>query len=201
MLAIGRSPPSITPCLAAETTSPHAIGTALPPRPLIVSEKTLACWTRIFLPLQVLRLDDRAFVGPEVAEAEVVEEQKLELVFLLEFLIEAVADLAVEHGVGLLVVLHQIGDEEHAHLGEYGCRRAGRTADGDVAGLDGVHDLQLLGDQCTAEELHVERTLASRIELLGHPFEFRRRRRRAAQECGQTPPFSASSVRKLAPGR
>ena len=50
MLTIGRSPPSITPCLAAVMTSPNAIGTALPPSPLMVSPNILACCTRIFMP-------------------------------------------------------------------------------------------------------------------------------------------------------
>jgi hypothetical protein len=53
-LTIGRSPPSITPDLAAEITSPQAIGTALPPSPLMVSPNTLACCTRILAPRRSL---------------------------------------------------------------------------------------------------------------------------------------------------
>src|SRR5438876_4926560 len=129
---------------------------------------------------KILGLDDWTLVGPEVTVAVVVEEQHLELVLLLELLIEALADLAVEHGVSGIVVLHQIWDEEHTHLREDGRRRTGRTANSDVAGLDGIHDLQFLRDQRAAMEFYGECAVGPRIELLGHPIEgdgtrFRRR--------------------------
>ncbi|OGL17137.1 MAG: hypothetical protein A3F92_05875 [Candidatus Rokubacteria bacterium RIFCSPLOWO2_12_FULL_71_22] len=50
MFTIGRSAPSMTRCCAAEMTSPHAMGTALAPRPFTVSAKTRPCCTRIFIP-------------------------------------------------------------------------------------------------------------------------------------------------------
>src|SRR6266566_1823776 len=102
MLTIGRSAPSMTPCCAAGITSPQAIGTATPPSPLIVSANTLACCTRI-LRAQILRLRDRALAVPEMPETVIVEEQDLELVFVLKLLVEPVADRAVEHLVGLVI--------------------------------------------------------------------------------------------------
>ena len=42
----------MTPCWAAGITSPHAIGTALAPRPFTVSAKTRPCCTRILSPLR-----------------------------------------------------------------------------------------------------------------------------------------------------
>src|SRR5262249_32095960 len=131
-------------------------------------------------PAEILGLDDRTLVGPEVTIAVVVEEQRLDLVFFLEFLAEPLTDLAIEHGVGRIVVLHEIRDEERAHLRKDGRRGAGRAADCDIAGLDGIHDLQFLRDQRTAVEFHGESAFGPLVELLGHPFErdggrFRRR--------------------------
>src|SRR5262249_58027728 len=47
----------------------------------------------------------------------------------------------------------------------------GRTAYCDVAGLDGIHDLQFLRDQCAAVKFYGETAFGPPIKLLGHPFE------------------------------
>ena len=122
------------------------------------------------LALQVGGLDDGILVGPEMSEAIVEEVEHLQLVFLLERLIERIADLAVHHGVSLGVVLDEVGHQQGAHLWEYGRRRAGRTADRDVADLDRVHDLHFLGEQRAAVEAHVELALAAFVHRLGEEF-------------------------------
>ena len=106
-----------------------------------------------------------------MAEAVIEIAEHLELVVVLDLLAELVADLAVEHGVGRGIVLHQIGHQQRAHLRKHGGGGARRAAHRDAAGLDRVHDLQLLRDQGLAEELHVERALGARGDFLGHPVE------------------------------
>ena len=115
---------------------------------------------------QVFRLADRPLAVPEMAEAVVVEEQHLELVFLLELLVEPATNLAVEQLVGLIVAGDQIGHEKDAHLGEHRRRGAARIAHRDIAGFDRVDDLELLGQQRAAVELHDQFALRA----LGHLF-------------------------------
>src|SRR5437762_11989950 len=103
MLTMGRSAPSMTPCCAAGMTSPHAIGTAMPPSPLIVSANTLACCTRILRPRRSFGSAIGRLLFQKWRKPIIVEEQDLELVLVLELLIEPVADRAVEHLIGLVV--------------------------------------------------------------------------------------------------
>ena len=125
--------------------------------------------------LEVGRRVDGLLAVPEVAEAVVEEEQDLDLVLLLERLVEVLADLAVEHRVGVLVVTHQVRRQEDAHLGEHGRGGADRAADGDVARLDGVHDLELLVQERPAVEDHVDRPVGAPRDLFGHELRARRR--------------------------
>ena len=59
MLAIGRSPPSITPCLAAETTSPQRHRHRVAAEPVDRVGEHLGLLDADLLAAQVLRLDDR----------------------------------------------------------------------------------------------------------------------------------------------
>ena len=94
-----------------------------------------------------------------MAEAVVEIAQHLELVVVLDLLADLAADASVEHGVGRGIILHQIGHQQCAHLREHGRGGARRATHRDAAGLDRVHDLQLLRDQGFAEELHLQRAL------------------------------------------
>src|SRR3981189_3646034 len=99
-----------------------------------------------FQPAQVFRFDDRLLRGPEMAEAVVEIAEHLELVIILDLLAAAVAHFYIWHGRKL-----------RPHFRKYGCRRTRWTAHRDAAGLDRVHDLELLRDQGLAEELHFKR--------------------------------------------
>jgi hypothetical protein len=83
-------------------------------------------------------------------------------------LVEPLADLAVEHLVGLVVAGDQIGHEEDAHFREHRRRGAARVAHRDIAGFDRVDDFELLGQQGAAVELHRKLALRALGHLLGH---------------------------------
>src|SRR5207249_2758620 len=85
-------------------------------------------------PLEIGRRVDGPPVVPEVTEAVVVEEHDLQLVLLLEGLVEVPPDLAVEHGVGVVVVADEERREEHAHLRENGAGGPARVAEGNPGG-------------------------------------------------------------------
>src|SRR5665647_2991717 len=82
---------------------------------------------------QVSRFDDRLLAGPEMPEAVIVIATHLEFVFVLDLLVELVADPAVEHGVGGGIILHQIGHEQRAHLRKNGRGSARRASHRDAA--------------------------------------------------------------------
>ena len=106
-----------------------------------------------------------------MAEAVIEIAQHLELVVVLDLFADVVADLAVEHGVGRGIILHQIGHEQRAHFRKYGCGGARGAAHRDASRFDRVHDLELLRDQGFAEELHVKRAFRLRGCFLRHPVE------------------------------
>ncbi len=78
---------------------------------------------------------------------------------ILELLVEPLADLAVEHLVGLVVAGDEIGHEKDAHLREHRRGGAAGIAHRDVAGFDRVDDLELLGEERPAVKLHDELAL------------------------------------------
>jgi hypothetical protein len=90
-------------------------------------------------------------------------------------LVEPLADLAVEHLVGLVVAGDQIGHEKDAHFREHRRRGAARVAHRDIAGFDRVDDLELLGQQGAAVELHRQLALRALGHLLGHRGKCHRR--------------------------
>jgi hypothetical protein len=101
---------------------------------------------------QVAWFVDRSACVPEVTETVVEVIQHLDAVFLLEGLVELIADLAVQDLVGLVVGTDEVADQEDAHLGEYRGGGAGGRADGDTAGLHAVHHVDFLGQQRAAME-------------------------------------------------
>ena len=111
-----------------------------------------------------------------MAEAVVEIAQHLELVLVLDFLADLVADPPVEHGVGRGVILHQIRHQQRAHFRKYRRGGAGRAAHRDAAGFDRIHDLQLLRNQGLAEKLHLKRAFRLRVHFLRHPVECHRGR-------------------------
>src|SRR6516164_690539 len=80
---------------------------------------------------QILRRGYWPAVVPEMAEAVIVKAKDFQLVFVLKLPVEAVADRPVEHFVGLVVALDEVGDEKDTHLGEYGRGGAPRVANRD----------------------------------------------------------------------
>src|SRR5258708_22870717 len=95
-------------------------------------------------------------VVPEMAEAVIVKTQDLEFVLVLELTVQAVADRAVEHPVGLIVALDEIRHEKNTHLGKHGRGGPARVADRNVAGFDGIDYLELLGQERPGVEFDLE---------------------------------------------
>ena len=138
-----------------------------------------------FQAAQVSRFDDRLLRGPEMAKAIVEIAEHLELVVVFDLFAQLVADLAVEHGIGGGVVLDEIRHEECTHLRKYRGGGSGRASHRDAAGLDRIHDLELLRDQRLAEELHFERAVCPRRQFLRHPVEGHGRRFRHGIDVGE----------------
>ena len=107
-------------------------------------------------------------VVPEMSEAIIVKTQDLELVLVLELTVQAVADHAVEHPVGLIVALDEIRHEKNTHLGKYGRGGSTRVADRNVAGFDGIDDLELLGQERPGVKFDFELALCPLVDRLGH---------------------------------
>ena len=138
---------------------------------------------------QVARFIDRSARIPEVTETVVEVIQHLDAVFLLEGLVELIADLAVQDLVGLVIGTDQIADQEHAHLGEDRRGGAGRRADGDAAGLHAVHHVDFLGQQRAAVEFNLQFASRALGHRLGEPVEcdragFRHRRDMGDDQLG-----------------
>jgi len=169
-LTTGRSAPSITPCCAAVITSDQAIGSDAAKAVHGVGVDLGELHAQLHAP-QVVRLVDRVPRVPEVAEAVIEEAQHLDAVFLLEGLVQFRPDIAVEQAIGLVVAADEVGHEERRHLGEHGARRAGGIADRDVAGLHRVHDLEFLGEERGALEIHDQLALGTVRDLFGEPVE------------------------------
>src|SRR5437868_7529002 len=102
-----------------------------------------------------------------MAEAVIVKAQDLELVFVLKLAVEAIAYRPVEHLVGLVVALDEIGHEKDAHLREHGRGGATRVADRDVARFDRVDDLELFGEQRTRVKLYLEAAARLLVDRVG----------------------------------
>jgi hypothetical protein len=117
---------------------------------------------------QILGRGNRAAVVPEMAEAVIVKAQDLELVFVLKLPVEAVADRPVEHLVGLVIALYEIGHQKDAHLREHRRGGATRVAYRDVAGFDRIDDLELLGQQRTGVKFDLEAAACLLVDSVGH---------------------------------
>src|ERR1700745_2623544 len=90
---------------------------------------------------QVLRLDDRPPVVPEMAESIVEEEQHFDVGALLKLLVETVADLPIKYLVGVVIAADEVRNQKHAHIRKHRRRAAAGVADGDIARLNRVHYL------------------------------------------------------------
>jgi hypothetical protein len=127
----------------------------------MVSANTLDGCARIFRPRRSLWHVDRPLGVPEMPETVIEVIDDLHAIFLLEYLVEVVPNLAIQDRVSLLVAADQLADKEHPHLREQRRRGAAWVAKSNVSGLHGIHDVDLFGQQRAAMVGDIQFSLCS----------------------------------------
>ena len=164
--ASGISSPSMAPCCTAVKVSPQAIGTALPPSEENMPMKPGFCMTRYFTPLTSSGFSTGRTLLIMLRKPPSIQPSSLTpLVFELGG--ELLADRAIEHALGLRLVLIQerqvVELERRLDLGD--------DRVGDDAGIDGAepHALEhrlLVAELPVGIELDLDAAIGGRLDAL-----------------------------------